>query len=87
MTWQPIETAPKDGTNVLVYANGSMEICFFGEGEEGGDAALIFPEDDTTVARWRVSWSTEPFDIFDKITHWMPPPEPPLLEEHLPVGK
>jgi hypothetical protein len=71
MTWQPIETAPKD---VEVWVVGlakpwrtSME--FIWQGQSG------FSEED---GRW---WTTAHDDsgepLFVKPTHWMPLPPPP----------
>jgi hypothetical protein len=64
--WQPIETAPKDGTPVL---------GFFGltAGDEPPDMAVtkFNPESGAWI-------STEvPFEEFDTPTHWMPLPDPP----------
>lgn len=65
--WQPIETAPKDGSRILGWAkskNGS------------DDLRLVIFWDQTSPegARWIVAfnafWHFEP-------THWMPLPEPP----------
>jgi hypothetical protein len=28
--WQPIESAPKDGTPVIVHAGGNTRVCWFG---------------------------------------------------------
>ena len=66
--WQPIETAPKDGTKILVH--GPMK----------EDPATATPHDRTYtevcpwyLGRWTVTWKVghgEP-------THWMPLPDPP----------
>ena len=60
--WQPIETAPKDGTRVLVVERGTVSIAdwFDGNGWEPG-------------ACW---WATDSGSLRD-VTHWMPLPEPP----------
>jgi len=67
--WQPIETAPKDGTDILIYQPPEkiwglifehvIYVCHFdGRG------------------RWTES-DGERYSNF-KPTHWMPLPEPPL---------
>lgn len=66
--WQPIETAPKDGTLVLLYWPdvGSMVVgYFFHRGNQD-----------------RVGWRAEPegkhwFDV-KQPTHWMKLPERPI---------
>ncbi len=81
--WKPIETAPKDGTSVLVW--------FYGEPHVAVYAPIWTPEN----KRWFVrhpkwpdssSWSQvteiEPnqFQVMAGLvgpTHWMPLPEPP----------
>lgn len=69
LEWQPIETAPKDGTPILLYWPG----------HRGHIATNCF------VARWNVlaeDWlsSGQPVwrgaGIYEP-THWMPLPEPP----------
>lgn len=62
--WQPIETAPKDGSQILMFAqpvsapDGRFGIgCFI---EWRGEGML-----------WDWTWGFQP-------THWMPLPAPPL---------
>lgn len=70
--WQPIETAPRDGTAVMVYANRSQPYAgspFMG------------------VREWRGSWWGEPnisardlddwLDSDQYLTHWKPLPGGP----------
>lgn len=76
--WQPIETAPKDGTEILgiyAYRNSSPDyalICWNGKSWVGmcDGYRCIESQGDT--------WTdyNEPF-----CTHWMPLPEPPKEEE------
>lgn len=66
--WQPIETAPKDGTPIKLLIPYSPE---------------IFPESDCTDRGfWSAEDSCFRFDGDDgpddiQPTHWMPLPEPP----------
>jgi hypothetical protein len=62
--WQPIETAPKDGTHVLLWATGAFYGCVVGRynsraNNRGG------------------GWLAERFPV-PKPTHWMPLPKPPV---------
>lgn len=68
--WQPIETAPKDGTSVLLFKQ-SMDFKIRGYGYwEGGDSFVS-------------GWISKGFDdTFGNLglanpSHWMPLPEPP----------
>jgi hypothetical protein len=82
MTWQPIETAPKDGTKVLVLFNGEPHVAQY--------APIWSPEN----KRWMVNhprWRADDMQMVSEIdpnehqiaygmkgpTHWMPLPEPP----------
>lgn len=63
--WQPIETAPKDGSLILIYAKRGQAIGFW------DDCWKI----DLEFVEWEgAAWGT----IYNP-THWMPLPEPPVL--------
>ena len=67
MDWQPIETAPKDGTRILLYPAFSN-----GRGQYQGDIGYFYSPGECWYlqnvghlnGRWRP-------------THWMPLPPPP----------
>lgn len=68
--WQPIESAPKDGTRVLVVSMPCVTVmgAFFGSPRQGryGHSAWVTDE------------SVRPFPA----THWMPLPPAPQGEDH-----
>lgn len=79
--WQPIETAPKDGTNILVSAfhdNGLGEIY-----EEGGKPDVVHwspttkRADDGAEINWVARGTRLRSSGAFSPTHWMPLPEPP----------
>ena len=60
--WQPIETAPKDGTKILAYdpdRGGSCEILYWGSWKGKG------------------AWQDDEANGYYEPSHWMPLPEPP----------
>lgn len=63
-TWQSIETAPKDGTEILVA----------GLRHDGS-----FQQD---LACWYIDkWASRTMiHLVPQPTHWMPKPEPPVME-------
>lgn len=72
--WQPIETAPRDGTSILILYNGcAIEACW--ECVEYGDW-----ESWSESVYW---WSSELncLDDGDEPTHWMPLPAAPATPE------
>lgn len=69
MEWQSIETAPKDGSQLLLggpgWADvGSWRVDLNGEKDEGWSC------------EWVKSWGYEEY-AYCKPTHWQPRPEPP----------
>jgi len=74
MTWQPIETAPKDGSWFLIWAHGQPEVGRYSpmmwttyEPVENG----LYRAVEKPVTEW------SGFNNFAAATHWMPLPEPP----------
>ena len=73
MNWQPIETAPKDGTEILAWRFYPVAIRWTGDENFPWEAVQLgsslpfmrngFTENDTSL------------------THWMPLPEPPTETE------
>lgn len=62
--WQPIETAPRDGTDVLLHGP------FGNEGKQYNEVARFWG------SRWTIEWMHD----FHAPTHWMPLPEPPQAD-------
>lgn len=73
--WQPIETAPKDGTPILIgWAGGNFydAVVIVAWRERGG------------VFRWQsleTDWAAAAEDDDDPPTHWQPRPQPPLPDD------
>lgn len=63
MSWQPIETAPKDGTPFLAAVEGRQNI-----------GAMVVAR---RKAGWG-GWQSIPGDYAIRATHWMPLPDPPF---------
>lgn len=71
MNWQPIETAPKDGTRILVTrfpatSKPPINIAWWSEKRLRRGC---YP--------WRITCKSLPYDP----THWMPLPQPPEKPE------
>jgi hypothetical protein len=60
--WQPIETAPKDGTRVLLYIDEDEGPCI-------GKWDIDFWQ--------KPNWCMEAGDYWSGATHWQPLPAPP----------
>lgn len=63
--WQPIDTAPKDGTRILVWPYWS----------DGIPAAVQWRTMKRVPGRWEVGFGH--YAINANPTHWMQLPEPP----------
>ena len=91
MKWQPIETAPKDGTWVLLIGGKTDEddgsykkarvnkarpvVAFYVEGRIYWDGPNLIYQDEPY---WAFSfWNGDWRSGYDNPTHWMPLPTPP----------
>ncbi len=73
MEWQPIETAPKDGTRILAYGKIALETeC--GVGTVAWNALRALWWADPNEATEYEPWPCE-------LTHWMLIPAPPSDEQ------
>lgn len=73
MEWQPIETAPRDGTNILIYVPRAAEagdmatVHWHARGWHASDGAWVSTYGEVGHDEW---YASDP-------THWMPLPPPP----------
>jgi hypothetical protein len=88
--WQPIETAPTDGTDILLLANGMAIEARHSPGEWSEDTPASPAEYSGAV--WVAFDGAVQFEIEEgegpdrsdhhgDVTHWMPLPPPPALQE------
>lgn len=78
-TWQPIETAPKDGREVVLavkYRAGIPKGVLVGHYMQGGHCI----EDHPPIAAGWYFWNGREFDLAAEPTHWMPLPHHPQWE-------
>lgn len=88
--WQPIETAPKDGTTILLVAEGTVIAAWWHD--DFGPFQWVFVDDPRESltgccdheGTGRVYTNGYPVDV---PTHWMPLPEPPQLEQMVKESK
>lgn len=75
--WQPIETAPKDGTPVIAYAAALVHADF----NPSGSVEAYWQDDEGWIG---ATWCAEHDNWHEKViwpTHWMPKPAPPVDPE------
>ena len=76
MNWQPIETAPKDGTRILVYQRGRQRwVCaVWDDNRYSRKPSPYWRPDDERSYGILASRNDQP-------TTWMPLPSPPSVED------
>lgn len=67
--WQPIKSAPKNGTELLLFSGESRDQVMIGHWSEAEDAAY------SAADGWYTRDAGDYIDV--KVTHWMPLPGPP----------
>lgn len=86
MDWQPIETAPRDGTVIDVWReDGGRDTVFWGKPSHSCGEAESYCDSDWHSIR-APGWVCNTFDEFigrkhNPFTHWMPLPAPPAPKE------
>ena len=76
MEWQPISTAPKDGTEILLFGLFSWDYDF----EDAKPTTAVGEWDDYGGYECEGGWQTithNPYKDNCEPTHWKPLPEPP----------
>lgn len=72
LEWQPIETAPKDGTFILI-TGGRVDVYEWYNGKEPESVMATWTLDGWHFASWDGAFRSE----YLRPTHWMPQPCPP----------
>ena len=62
--WQPIETAPKDGTKILLWATPHQ---------------MLVAKNRPIVGHFDRGWWSDFNAVISHATYWMPLPEPPKM--------
>jgi len=81
--WQPIETAPKDGTRIIVYSNGpSFSGAFKNRWNDEnipwvGEVKWREGWYNEKINGWMIANCDEEYGYFVEATHWMELPEFP----------
>lgn len=71
MKWQPINTAPKDGTRILVYNGDGMHVAAWEE------STMTLKEKKNWVYASYSLGGWNYYEVVDGVTHWMSLPDPP----------
>jgi hypothetical protein len=91
MEWQPIESAPRDGTSILILADGMAIEAWYAQGEWSDDTPISPAEysgpawvafDDALQFEIEEGAGPDGQDCHGTVTHWMPLPPPPKEQPH-----
>lgn len=86
MEWQPIETAPRDGSSILLLAHGMVIEAWYSPGSWSEDTPISPAEysgavwvafDDAVQFEIEEGAGPDGCDLHGPVTHWMPLPPPP----------
>jgi hypothetical protein len=76
--WQPIETAPKDGTWILL-CGGEIRYEWDGLSQPNAVVGQFAPKGEVMAGRWQFAYYDSGFHgQYENPTHWMPLPAPPM---------
>lgn len=64
--WQPIKTAPKDGSHMLLMATQHQ---------------MLYQKPEMIVGYWASGWWSNGGHTLSHVTHWMPLPQPPAVQK------
>lgn len=83
--WRPIDSAPKDGTSILLWSGGEHTIGWWECGKEFALSAAGF--NNWCKGHLTVGGYDAGFDGIYNPTHWMPLPAPPSSAEQVEVDR
>lgn len=72
MSWQPIESAPRDGTKILGWRDGECAVVYWATYVDGYGSTCVY---------WRMNEHNDPTGDEWKPDLWQPLPTPPSPPE------
>ena len=82
--WQPIDTAPRDGTWILLTGGRCGDESAYPDTLRTVSAQWtneLNGEINKKLERWQFAWNDGGYDgEYSDPTHWMPLPEPPMAD-------
>lgn len=79
--WQPIKTAPKDGTHILVWTDASDTAYVVCWADAAKGIRKYLTAESGAERGWHLALDGELFDREHEPTHWMPLPDAPTSQE------